>query len=136
MKKIISIRFTTGAFNFSMLLLRVTLGILMISVHGIPKMMKFSALQDSFYDPFGIGHKWALILLIFAEVFASLFILLGLFTRIAVVPLIIAMFIAIFAFHANAPIAEIEKAIMYLTGYVIILFCGPGRVSVDGMIAK
>jgi uncharacterized membrane protein YphA (DoxX/SURF4 family) len=29
-----------------------------------------------------------------------------------------------------------EKGMMYLVAAVAILFCGPGKISVDGMIGK
>jgi putative oxidoreductase len=55
-----------------MLLLRVAFGFMILFNHGIPKLMKFATLSSSFYDPFGIGSKWVLILVIFAEVFCAI----------------------------------------------------------------
>ena len=136
MKKVLSIKYSTGAFNFSMLLLRVVFGVLMIAIHGYDKMTKFSSLQNNFYSFFGLGSKISLILAIFAEVLCALFVVLGLFTRLAVVPLIITMLVAIFSFNAGKPVLQSEAALMYLGAFVTILFCGPGKISIDGMINK
>lgn len=135
MKKLLTIRYSAGAFNFSMLLMRLTFGLLMLIQHGMPKLMKFAEYSKDFYDPMGIGHKTSLILVIFAEVFCSLFIVLGLFTRLALVPLIILMCIAFFGAHKGS-FAEGEMAAIFLTAYLVMMLLGPGRVSVDGMISK
>src|SRR4051812_4722654 len=114
MKRLLSIRYSAGAFNFSMLLLRLSFGLLMIAQHGMDKLMHFSEKANGFYDPFGIGSKASLILVIFAEVFCSFFVVLGLFTRIAVVPLIILMCFAFFGAN-NGVIGSGELALLYLT---------------------
>ncbi len=135
MKKLLSIRYSQSAFDFSMLLLRLSFGLLMISQHGMSKLMNFSKIAGTFYDPMGIGGKWSLVLVLFAEVFCAMFIVLGLFTRLAVIPLIIVMLVAFFG-RNNGEVAGGETALLYMTAYLVLLFCGPGRVSVDGMIKK
>ena len=119
-----------------MLLLRVVFGLLMITKHGYDKMMKFSTLQYQFYNFLGLGTKTSLVLAIFAEVLCALFIVLGLFTRFATIPLIILMLVAIFGANAGKPLIESELALLYLGAFVTLLFCGPGRISIDGMINK
>ena len=134
--KILSTKYSAGAFNFSMLLLRVVFGLLMITKHGYDKLVKFPTLQYQFYNFFGVGSKTSLILSIFAEVLCALFIVLGLFTRLAAIPLIITMLVAVFGFNAGKPLVDSEAALMYLCVFVTLLFCGPGRISIDGMINK
>jgi putative oxidoreductase len=97
-------------------------------------LIDFSARQADFYNPFGIGSKFSLVLVIFAEVFCGLFIVLGLFTRLAVIPLIITMLVVIFGANAAKPIIESELAILFLAAFTLILFCGPGKISVDNMM--
>jgi putative oxidoreductase len=136
MKKFLSIHYSDGAFNFAILLLRLCLGLYMLIVHGMDKLMHFAERAASFYDPFGIGHKASLVLMIFAEVFCSIFVILGLFTRFAVLPLIIGMAVAVFGVHKGLHHNDAEIAAIYLTGYLVLLLCGPGRISVDGMMKK
>ena len=136
MKKILSIRYSAGAFNFSMLLLRGVFGALMLIKHGYDKMVHFSTLETQFYSFMGLGSKFSLGLSIFAEALCSLFIILGLFTRLAAIPLIITMLVAVFGFNAGKPLVESEAAISYLCAFIVLLFCGPGKISIDGMINK
>lgn len=135
MRKLLSIKYSAGAFNFSMLLLRLSFGLLMLIQHGMPKLMKFAETSRTFYDPFGAGSKTSLVLVLFAEIFCSMFIILGLFTRLAVVPLIIVMCFAFFGAN-KGDVGGGEMALLFLTAYIILLFLGPGRVSVDGMMKR
>src|ERR1700754_3609017 len=116
MKKLLSIKYSAGAFNFAMLLLRLGFGLLMIIQHGMPKLMSFARTAQGFYDPFGIGSKTVLILVLFAEIFCSMFIILGLFTRLAVIPLIVVMCFAFFGAN-NGAVAGGELSLLYLTAY-------------------
>jgi putative oxidoreductase len=136
MKKFFSINYSSGAFNFSMLLLRLCFGILLLTNHGIPKLMKFATLQGQFFNFLGMGSQLSLILVIFAEVFCSLFIILGLFTRLTVIPLIIMFVVILFMVNAGKPFMDSEMAVLYLAAFTTILFCGPGRISVDGMLRR
>ncbi|MFN4007651.1 MAG: DoxX family protein [Chitinophagaceae bacterium] len=134
MKKLLSIRYSEWAFNVALLSLRLVFGIVMMVDHGIPKMMKFADLQSKFYDFLGLGSKWSLMLVIFSEVFCSLFLALGLFTRFALIPLVITMLVAYFVVHASDALPDKEPSLLYLTVYFAVLLVGPGKISVDGMI--
>jgi putative oxidoreductase len=135
MKKLLSTKYSAGAFSAAMLLLRLGLGILMMA-HGYNKLTHFGEMQHKFMNFMGIGSTMSLALLVFAEFFCSLFLILGLFTRLAAIPLIIATCVMIFKAHNGDVFGEGETAALYLTGYLVLLFVGPGRVSVDSMIGK
>jgi len=136
MKRVLSIKYRAGAFSFSMLLLRLVFGLLLIIKHGYFKLENFSTIQNNFYNFLGLGMKTSLVLSIFAEVLCALFVVLGLFTRFATIPLIITMLVAIFGANTGKPLLESELALLYLGAFVTLLFCGPGKLSVDGMINK
>lgn len=135
--KIASTNYSDAAFSIATLILRLGLGLVMLMVHGYDKLQHFAKISASgFSDPFHIGGTFSLSLTIFAEFFCSCFIILGLFTRLACIPLIIAMSVALFyAHHGNLSGAG-EKAALYLAGYLALLFLGPGKVSVDGLVGK
>ncbi|RYY64966.1 MAG: DoxX family protein, partial [Chitinophagaceae bacterium] len=82
------------------------------------------------------GQGMSLSLAIFAEFFCALFILIGLFTRLATIPLIIVMCVALFKAHNADFLGEGEMATLYLSGYLALLFIGPGKISIDGMMGK
>lgn len=118
-----------------MLLIRFAFGGLMIVNHGMKKMDNFDTLKDKFADPFHLGTTASLILAIFAEVFCSALVVLGLFTRLAVIPLIITMIVAIFMAHGGDVLVA-EMAALYLAVYILLLLVGPGKASIDGMKGK
>ncbi len=136
MKNFLSIRYNSGSFHVSMLLLRIFAGVLMIFNHGLPKLMEYSTRKNEFYHFMGMSSQFSLTLAIFAEFFCSTLVLLGLFTRLSVIPLIITMLVAIFGAGAGKPLLQSELAIQYVVIYIVLLLCGPGKISVDRMISK
>jgi len=135
MSKILSTKYSAGAFNFAMLVLRVGVGVLVFS-HGYDKLIHFNSMKFHFLNFMGIGSTLSLTLDIFAEFFCSIFLILGLFTRLSVIPIIIAMSVALFKAHHGAMFGAGERAAMYLIASIAILFCGPGRISIDGAVGK
>lgn len=135
MKKFLSTHYSAGAFNFGMLFLRVTAGALLMG-HGYDKLVNFAKYKGQFMSFLGLGQTTSLALVVFAEFFCALFIIIGLFTRLAAIPIIVTMCVALFKAHNGQIFGEGEMAMLYLACFVTILLMGPGRVSVDGMIAK
>lgn len=132
-----SIKRTALGTDLAILILRLTFGFTMLWLHGYGKMMKF--FQDGpikFGDPIGLGPEISLGLTTFSEVLCSALLILGLFTRWAVIPLIITMCVAIFIVHWPDPFAKKELALLYLISYVVILLIGPGKFSLDGILKK
>ncbi|HEY4206386.1 MAG TPA: DoxX family protein [Puia sp.] len=136
MKKFLSTAYSDNAFNVATLLLRLTFGLIVCINHGFPKLKNFSNQAAIFFDPFHIGHRWSLILVLFAELFCALLVVLGLFTRLAALVLVIELAVAVFLFHKGQPLANHELALLYLTAFLSVLLVGPGRISVDGMMGK
>lgn len=135
MRKLFSANYSAGAINAALLVLRLGFGILMMA-HGYQKLRGFGDMQHKFMNFMGIGSTASLALVVFAEFFCSLFIILGLFTRLATIPLIIATCVMVFVANKGDVFGDGEIAALYLTGYIVLLFAGPGKVSVDGMIGK
>lgn len=136
MKKLFSTRVSENALAFALLVLRVGAGSLMLMKHGLDKLMHFSQKAGGFADPFGIGSTASLSLAVFAEFFCAVFIILGLFTRLATIPLIINMAVALFVAHQGDFFGKGELAGLFLVVFVTLLFTGPGKVSLDRLIAK
>jgi putative oxidoreductase len=135
MKKLMSIHYNAFSFNTAMLVLRLALGILIMS-HGYDKLVHFNQMKTEFYNFLNLGTSVSLILCIFAEFFCALFIVIGLFTRAMAVPLIINMLVIIFKVHEHDFFGTAEKGSLYLAGFLVLLLCGPGKVSVDGVASK
>lgn len=126
---------STGKLSVISLILRFMVGGAMLS-HGIPKLMAFATLKETFPDPIGVGSMFSLMLSIGAEVGCSLLLILGLFTRLAVLPLAFTMLMAFFVIHASDPFAVKELAMMYFMIYVAIFSLGGGNYSVDRLIGN
>jgi putative oxidoreductase len=136
MKKIMSTNYSSAAFNTATLSLRAAFGILMFLNHGLVKLNKFSEMQNMFPDPIHIGHRFSLILVIFAEVVCALLLVIGLFTRLAAFVLLIDVGVAIFFVHLGQPVDKFELAILHAVAYFSLMLVGPGRISIDRMIGK
>lgn len=138
MRKLLSTKYSAGAFNTAMLLLRLCVGILMMNA-GYKKLINFEKIVNTppgFMNFLGLGGSTSLALLVFAELFCSMFLILGLFTRLAAIPLIIATCVMVFVAHKGLVFGEAQTAALFLLSYLVILLLGPGKVSVDGMISK
>ena len=135
MNRFLSTKYSAGAFNFGIFVLRVTLGLLLVS-HGYDKMVHFAELKNRFMNFINLGSTVSLSLIIFAEFFCGIFLILGLFTRFASIPILIAMSVIVFMVAHGHVFAEGERATIYLAATFAILLCGPGKISVDGMIGK
>lgn len=134
MKKLLNVPPASATADSAILILRIGIAVMML-VHGFPKMlMLFSGGAAQFPPILGMSPALALSLTVFAEVFCSLLILLGLGTRIATLPLIITMLVAILLVHAADPFSVKELAVHYLLGYVVLLVAGSGKYSVDYLL--
>lgn len=120
----------TGGINLGVLILRITLGFLMLT-HGYPKFEKMLSGDMSFGNPIFLGEELSLILTVFAEFACSILLILGLLTRPAVFFLAFTMAVAAFIVHGNDGIGKQEKALLYLAGYICLWFTGPGKYSAD-----
>lgn len=119
--------------DVAVLFLRLFVGAMMLT-HGWAKLSAFPVLSHTFPDPLGIGSMMSLILILFAEVGCSLLLILGLLTRLATLPLLFGMSIAILITHGADPFSARELPILYMGMYVVLLFTGGGRFSLDATI--
>lgn len=116
--------------DLAALFLRLFVGVMMLT-HGIEKIMHFSSLESTFPDSIGLGSKWSLVMIILCEAGCSTLLVLGLFTRLAVLPLIFSMTIAAFFTFPEVKMSTAELPLMYLGIYVAIGLLGPCRYSAD-----
>ncbi len=114
------------------LALRIFFGVLFF-VHGLDKMINFSALSETFPSVLGLGSYMSLMLSVFCEFCCSLFLIAGLLERIILLPMIISMGVAFFDIH-DAMMPEGELSLIYLVIFIILFVTGPGRYSLDYMI--
>lgn len=134
MRALLNSRPWPNLLEITLVVLRIALGVFMLT-HGWPKMeMLLEGGPVRFSDPIGIGKMPSLILTVFAELFCSVLLVLGLLTRLAVIPLIITMVVAVFVVHGNHPFGKQEMGLLYLVGYLVIFARGSGKFSLDYLI--
>lgn len=119
--------------SFAILILRVGFALLLIP-HGYDKLQEFLAGHHDFPDPLHVTPIVSHGLTVFAEFFCSVLLFLGLFTRPALLVLIVCMAIITFVIHGNDPLGDKEHALLYLLAYICIFLTGAGKYSLDARI--
>lgn len=126
---------TTMKVDYSSLILRFVAGGFMLYGHGLPKLTNLmSGDEIQFVDLLGLGAVTTLVLVVIAEFLCALFLMLGLFTRWVVVPLILTMAYAAFVFHQADDFGTKEKPMLFLAMFIAIFLIGPGKHSFDRII--
>lgn len=136
MKRLFNTNFNNESMHFMLLVLRIGIASFML-VHGAEKLSTITAGGEiQFGDPIGVGVATSFYLTVFAEFFCSVFLLLGFATRLAAVPLIITMLVAVFIVHAADGFDKKELGLHYLLVYVFLFVAGPGKYSIDQLISR
>jgi putative oxidoreductase len=135
MSRLFSTRIKPGSFNLAMLVLRLGMGIL-LAHHGYQKITHLEQTEGFMMDFLGLGKTVTTYLVIFAELGCSIFVILGLFTRLACIPILILFGVIIFKATDMDIFGKSESAVLYLAGFLAIFLAGPGKVSVDNLIGK
>lgn len=136
-----------------LLILRLGFGAYLLT-HGIGKLkMLLAGNFDQMGDPIGLGPVLSLILITSAEFGCSILVMVGLGTRFAAIPVVIAMAVAAFVAHGGDPwtletaakkffagetemMLAKEGAFMYLIPFLALVFTGAGKYSLDGWLSK
>jgi putative oxidoreductase len=133
MRRIFSTGFSPANVSTALLILRVVVAAFMLT-HGLPKLMNMMSGNSKFGDPIGLGKDVSLALTVFAEFVCAILLLLGLATRLALIPLIITMLVAAFVAHGGDPFGKKEMALLYFVIFIALLITGPGKYSIDEAI--
>ena len=117
--------------NIALLILRLVFAGSMIYGHGLGKLNKLISGDLSFGNPIGIGEAPTLILAVFSEFFAPIFILIGFKTKFFSFFPAATMFVAAFIVHMGDPFGSVEKALLFLAVFTVLMLTGPGKYSID-----
>jgi putative oxidoreductase len=127
--------------DFGLLLIRVIMGLLM-AFYGYEKLIHFNEMAVSDFwtknvDFLGFSGPIPLALTVFAELFCSIFLILGIFSRFSLLVLAFCMayiFLVIFPMdivNKGQNGLEFNHAFTYFVIYVGLLFTGVGKYSLD-----
>lgn len=136
MRKFLSSSYSKTLHNLATFILRICLGAVMIPSHGYYKLTHFAEMQDKFLNFLGMGSQISLGLATFAEFFCSIFVIMGLFTRLALIPLIILLTVIVTKVHHLDIFVTAQLPFVLLAGFCALMLLGPGKISIDGFIFK
>ena len=133
MKKIFSYRPLNT--DVAALLLRMVFGAMFFR-YGFMKISAYNEILPLFQDIIGIGAKLSFDLVIFAELFCGFFVLIGLLTRLAVIPIFITMAVAFFVAHKIDPFDNKALPFVYMLLCFVVFALGSGKFSVDRLVFR
>lgn len=124
--------------GIGLLALRLSAGLMMLFAHGLGKIENFGGVAENFDGLLGMPGTINAVLVIFAEVLCAILIMGGALTRLAAIPLVIAMLVASYA-HAimwGDPFGDYELALLYAGVFLTLAFTGPGKFSIDAVLSN
>lgn len=129
--------------NMARLFIRLFTGVMFMQF-GIRQIAHFNELAPTFYSLLGMSGETTLLVMILIEIICSLLIILGLFTRFAIIPPFISMVIAEHVIMQYYNTVDLTKLFSLQAGYLPIMFmgififmmlAGPGKISLDYIIS-
>lgn len=104
--------------------------------HGVDALSHYSLYLSMSKSTLGLPVGLEFNLVVFSQFICGILIILGLFTRLAVLPLFIAMGVAFFVAHKNDAFFQKELPFAYWLLCLPIFILGGGRFSVDDLLQK
>ncbi|MGP6420979.1 DoxX family protein [Pseudomonas putida] len=117
--------------DVGLLFLRVSGGLFLLWVHGLPKLLDFNAQLQQIEDPFHLGAHLTLCLAIFAEVLCPLLIVAGVLARLACLPILFVLLVALLVVHPQWSVAEGQFGWLLLILFATVFIAGPGRLALN-----
>lgn len=115
--------------DLGLLFLRASGALFLLWVHGLPKLLNYSEQLKLIEDPFHLGAPITLGLAIFAEVLCPLLIIAGVLVRLACLPILAVLLIALLVVHPEWTLFEAQFGWLLLIIFTTLLISGPGRLA-------
>lgn len=119
-----------------LLFTRIAGAALLLHVHGVPKIVHYQEELAHIDDPLGIGRGLTLWCALFAEVVCPVLIALGLFTRLAALPVVFLLAVSMVLVHPDWSIAEGQFGWLLVIVFGTVALTGAGRYSLDAKLAR
>lgn len=116
--------------------LRISGCLMLMSVHGLPKLLHFQRELGLIEDPFGMGSGLTLSLAIFAEVLCPVLIIVGVLTRLATLPILFLLAVSVILVHPEWSLAEGQFAWLLLIIFSTIFIAGSGRMALGSNLSR
>lgn len=119
-----------------LLFMRVMAALLLFSIHGLPKLLDWSGELQRIEDPFGLGAPLTLGLAVFAEVVCPVLLVLGIAARLACLPVLAVLLVALLVVHPDWSLEQGQFGWLLVALYGGLALTGPGAYSVSGLIGR
>jgi putative oxidoreductase len=120
--------------DLGLLFLRVFGSLLVIYIHGLPKIVHWETELQVIDDPLHIGRSITLLCAIFAEVICPMAIIIGVYTRLACLPFIFLLLVSMLGVHADWSLEQGQFGWLLLILFGTVALCGSGRYAFNANI--
>jgi putative oxidoreductase len=137
-KDFLGMRFIPSSKDSALLVMRIGFGLSLFLKHGLEKLTGYSQMVTHFPDPIGIGPHAGLAFALLSDGICSVLVILGLGTRWAALVVTINVSVAFALVHHMAffTVPHVEIVFAYIVAFLAILIAGPGRYSLDYLLAR
>ncbi|WP_397453344.1 DoxX family protein [Pseudomonas sp. NA-150] len=129
-------KFAETTQHLGLLVLRISGSVFLLQVHGLPKLLNYAAELQRIEDPFHLGANLTLMLAIFAEVLCPLAIIAGVLARLACLPILTVLIIALAVVHPEWTLEQGQFGWLLLIIFTTVLIGGPGRFSLNSRLPE
>ena len=131
LKQILYSDLGTSFNNCALLVFRVLLAIELFRVHGMKKFRVENGKKEHVPNPLHLPEKLNGLVATFSDTVVPFLIILGIGTRLAVIPTIGVTAIGYFVVHRNDSVEVRDVPYMYTLSLLLILALGAGKYSLD-----
>lgn len=122
--------------SWGLLLMRVGAALMLLLVHGLPKLLDWSGELQRIEDPLGLGAPLTLALAVFAEVLCPLLLILGLWARLACLPVLAVLGVSLLLVHPQWSLEQGQFAWLLLVLYAGLAVTGPGPLVARRLLQR
>lgn len=120
----------------ALLVFRVLLSVELIVAHGLKKLGIGVSEAEQVPNPLHLPEAFNSLFADAANLVFPVFVILGFSTRIAVLPILAVTLTGYFILHWNDALLVKDTPFMYSLCYLLLLFMGSGKYSVDNYLRK
>jgi putative oxidoreductase len=117
--------------NVALLIFRILLSIELFRVHGLKKFRLENGQKEHVPNPLHLPEQLNGLVATFSDTVVPVLVILGVATRLAVLPTIGVTAIGYFVVHRNDPVEIRDVPFMYTLCFLFLLAVGPGTYSLD-----
>lgn len=135
-QKVTDVYPSANSFHLWILVFRILLSLELMVAHGFKKIGIGVAAAEQVPNPLHLPDELNHLFAVSANLFFPVFIIAGLFTRLAVLPVLAVTLTGYFILHWQDALLVKDVPFMYSLSFLLLLVLGPGKYSADYLINK